>query len=80
MKHTPREPDAGLKAVVLQVPGSIAALIILPPDQYQPAACCDGRLVAMVVNREGVTRCVLCDAKEEARLEQESRRIPYVDL
>lgn len=29
-----------------------------------PASCCDGRMVFFVVNREGQTRCMMCDDKE----------------
>ena len=38
-----------------------SALIVL--SNYQPAACCDGRLIAFMVNRDGRTHCVDCDAK-----------------
>jgi hypothetical protein len=26
-----------------------------------PAACCDGRMTYFVINRDGKTRCVVCD-------------------
>lgn len=37
-----------------------AALVFLP--ELVPANCCDGRMVAMVVNRDGSTRCTMCDS------------------
>ena len=38
------------------------SLLVVYPVM-RPAACC-ARLVAMAVNRGGVTRCVACDAKD----------------
>ena len=68
------EREFGLRPAILQLAGHAAALIILPPEEYQPAACCDGRMVAMVINREGTTRCVLCDAKEMERRACEAKK------
>ena len=36
-----------------------AALVVL--DTPVAATCCDGRMTLMVVNRDGKTRCTLCD-------------------
>lgn len=36
-----------------------AALVLL--DAPIAATCCDGRMTLMVVNRDGKTRCTLCD-------------------
>lgn len=36
-----------------------AALVVL--DTPVAATCCDGRMTLMVVNRDGKTRCALCD-------------------
>lgn len=38
-----------------------AALVFLPEPVQ--ARCCDGRMIAMVVNRDGSTRCTVCDSK-----------------
>ncbi len=62
------------KPLVFQLSGATSGLIVLPPGKYQPATCCDGRMVAMIVNRAGVTRCLICDAAEKERLEHEQER------
>lgn len=36
-----------------------AALVVL--DTPVAATCCDGRMTLLVVNRDGKTRCTLCD-------------------
>lgn len=41
-----------------------AALIVL--KKFAPAKCCDGRMVAMIINRDGKTRCTVCDGKYQA--------------
>lgn len=46
-----------------------AALIVL--KKFAPAKCCDGRMVAMIINRDGKTRCTVCDGKYQ---DQESAR------
>lgn len=61
------KPEPKSKMTIFQMEGHATGLIILPPGEYQSAACCDGRLVAFIVNREGTTRCVMCDAKEVER-------------
>ena len=46
---------------VRPIPGAAASLVFAWPPVA--ASCCDGRLVAMLVNRDGNTRCVDCDTR-----------------
>lgn len=47
--------------LVLPLRSMGAALIFL--KKFMPAKCCDGRMLSMVVNRDGQTRCTVCDGK-----------------
>ena len=56
---TARRPHQWLQLRPLA--GQAAALVFAWPPVA--ATCCDGRMVAMLVNRDGHTHCVECDLK-----------------
>jgi hypothetical protein len=43
-------------------PGPTAMIVL---KEFAAAKCCDGRMVAIIINRDGKTRCTVCDSKYE---------------
>lgn len=48
------------------------ALIFL--KTFMPAKCCDGHMVLMVVNRDGKTRCTVCDGNYQDQQREHAAR------